>query len=117
MALTWDYTKKAGLVTEVQRGRTFTFDLYVGNAFLMAINEYERDGERFADLQWFFVDELHAKRCLGLAKRADGGKPENMWPADSITAITLHRAHCAHWPKIAELFAKAFPHITITVTE
>lgn len=116
MALQWDWNKKAGTVTQRQCDREYTLNFYEGNAFMIATYEYEEDGQQRYAMQWFFVDEEHAKRCLGQSKNAKQGR-ENIFSDDPVTCITLYREHCRNWQKIAALFAKAFPKIAIHILE
>lgn len=68
MALNWQWSDKMGEVTD-ERG--LTANLYRGNAFMIAIHEWEEDGQEKYCLAWFFADKTHMKRCLGLGKDAD----------------------------------------------
>ena len=112
MALHWDFRYPAGTLTMMQNGKPFEIKFYEGNAFMIALFEYEEDGQSMYNMQWFFLDETHAKRCLGLAKGT-----ENMFPDDAIPQMTIYRSSCSNWNKIANLFVKAFPHIQITLLE
>ena len=49
------------------------------------------------------VDEGHAKRSLGLAKRPDGGK-YNLYGEDADVKLTLIRNKCREFKKIITLF-------------
>ena len=110
MALRWDWNEKAGMVTVNENGREYTLDFYEGNALMITFYEYEEEGEERCQMQWFFLDEFHAKNCLGLAK---GRK--NMFGENGITGLTIYRAHCKNWKKLAELFTRAFPEINIHI--
>ncbi len=112
MALHWDFKCKAGTVTQVQDGREFTHNFYQGNALMIVTHEYEKDGEQWYDMMWFFVGEDHAKNCLGLSKGYD-----NMFGPDGITRLTIYRDHCSEWLRIVKLFTKAFPHIAIDLRD
>ena len=112
MALRWDFREQSGTLTMMQNGKQFDINFYEGNAMMIAIFEFEEDGKSMYNLQWFFTDETHAKRCLGLAKGT-----ENMFRDELITQMTIYRDHCRNWSKIANLFVKAFPHIQSTLLE
>ena len=112
MALHWDFRYKAGTVTQVQNGHEFTANFYEGNSLMIVLYEYEKDGENLYDLLWFFMDEAHAKNCLGLSKGHD-----NMFDADAITNLTIYRDHCRQWLTLVKLFTKAFPHIAIDIRD
>ena len=122
MALHWSFNEKAGTVTEVQTCRDgkeheFTLNLYCGNALMIATYEYtDEDGADKYDLMWFFTGEEHARNCLGL-KKNQRGTQENMFGENGITQLTLYREYCRDWQLIVDLFAQAFPHITITILE
>lgn len=105
MALQWNYNKKSGTITEIDYGNEITLDFYEGNAFMIAL-----DSDR--NLHWFFVGADHAKNCLGLTKGHS-----NMFGENGITCMTIYRDCCKQWPKIAELFTKAFPGITVNLVE
>ena len=108
MALQWDFKRKSGTVTEKRGEREVTFNFYEGNALMIVPYEYEKDGEGYYDMQWFFIGEDHAKNCLGLSKGHD-----NMFGADGITRLTIYREHCRQWKKLVDLFTRAFPNIAI----
>ena len=110
MALNWSFKEKAGTVTEIRDGKEVTFNFYEGNALMIVTHEYERDGEGYYDMQWFFVGEDHAKNCLGLTKGQD-----NMFGQDGIARLTIYRAHCRQWKKLIDLFTRAFPKIAIEI--
>ena len=109
MALTWEWSKVAGTITENNYGKYVTFNFYEGNALMIVMYEYKDDeGKDMYNLHWFFCDEAHAKNCLGLAK----GK-ENMFEPGQVKNITIYRDNCLQWEKIVKLFTKAFPEIEI----
>lgn len=110
MALRWDWNEKAGMVTVNENGREYTLDFYEGNALMITFHEYEEEGEERCQMQWFFLDEFHAKNCLGLVKGHD-----NIFGENGITRLVIYRAHCKHWEKLAELFTRAFPEINIHI--
>ena len=112
MALQWDFRERSGTLTMTQNGTEFDINFYEGNAMMIALYEFEEDGQSKYNLQWFFLDETHAKRCLGLVKGT-----ENMFGDEPITQMTIYRDHCRNWSKIINLFVKAFPHIQITLLE
>ena len=112
--LRWDFREKAGTITQVDGGKEWTFNFYIGNAMMIVLYEYEEDGAQKYQLQWFFSDEQHAKICLGLAKNAQGEK-RNIFSAGSITHMAIYRDHCRDWAKIVKFFGEAFPHIAFDV--
>ena len=116
MALHWDFTAPAGTITLTQYGDTFTLNLYQGNATLIAVHEFtDEHGTELYNVCWFFLDDSHAKRCLGLTKGADGTK-HNMFGDGAVHDMKLYRDNC-NWKTLADLFSKAFPDITITITK
>lgn len=66
MSINWNWNDKMGKVTD-ERG--FVSNLYRGNCFMIAINEFtNNEGIKQYSLAWFFADETHLKNCLGLTK-------------------------------------------------
>ena len=65
MSINWNWNDKMGTVTD-KRG--YTANLYRGNCFMIAVNEFTEDGVDRYSLAWFFADEGHLKNCLGLTK-------------------------------------------------
>lgn len=111
MALTWEWSKLSGTITENNCGKDVTFNFYEGNAMMIVLHEYkDEDGMDLYDLRWFFCDEEHAKQMLGLAK---GYK--SIFEPDEIKRLTIYRDNCRQWEKIVKLFAKAFPNIEIVI--
>lgn len=74
MSLNWQWNDKVGEVTD-ERG--YTCNIYRGNAFMIAVNEYTKDGGDYYSLAWFFADERHAKNCLGLSKEYKENSPSD----------------------------------------
>lgn len=68
MALHWDFTKRIGrlLIIEdrVSGPQEFHINIYRGNAMMIFLYEYEKDGENLYKMYNFFVDKEHAKNCL-----------------------------------------------------
>jgi hypothetical protein len=113
MALIWKWEEKIGeIVTEqVINGevRCFTKKLYEGNAFLICINEWtEKNGEDVYSLNWFFLDERHAKNCLGLTKGH-----ENIFTDTVIKKLRINTNRSRNWKKIVDFFISAFDSIEI----
>lgn len=113
MALTWDWKKLSGTITENNYGKDVTFNFYEGNAMMIVLYEYTgEDGKEKYNLHWFFCDEAHAKLLLGLNKGA-----ESMFEPGQAKNLTIYRDNCRQWEKIVSLFAKAFPEIEITIRQ
>ena len=110
MALRYDYKSVSGTVTVNEDGTENTFKWYQGNALMIVVREYEKDGETYHDLVWFFIGKDHARNCLGLSKGHD-----NMFGKDGITKLTVNRGYTSEWKTIVDLFTKAFPEIEITI--
>ena len=111
MALNWEWSRLSGKITENNYGKDITFNFYEGNALMIVLHEYkDEDGTGMYDLRWFFCDEEHAKRMLGLAKGY-----ESIFEPDEIKRLTIYRDSCRQWEKIVKLFAKAFPNIEIVI--
>lgn len=114
MALYWNWKEKCGEATLKQRNgeeeREFTLSLYTGNAFLIMLREYEEDGKQMYDMDSFWVDKEHMKRCLGLAKGCSNMYEEG-W--SRITKFRLNKAKCRYWKQIVPAVAQAFENIEI----
>ena len=107
----YNWNNTSGKCVIEQRGRKFELNVYAYgtcNCFFATVYEYENpeDHKTYEELQWFFVDDLHAKKMLGLAKTWDG-KIENCL-ADELKSLTLYKNKCRDWIKLRNLFRKAF---------
>lgn len=118
MSLNWNWDEKCGEAIIRQNigdeKREFTKSLYEGNAFLIFINEWEENGNNMYSLYTFFVDESHAKRCLGLDKKSDC---TNIFE-DGMTEfvkLRINKKKSRNWKKIVTLFAQAFDNIEIEI--
>lgn len=99
-------------IRDVDAPRDFTYTLYKGNAFLIALYEYkDEDGTDMYQMSWFLLDKDHAKRCLGLEKDTSNmfSEAENFIPKN----MTLYRENCPHWKDVISLFTKACPDMPI----
>lgn len=127
MALRWDWDEKCGEITFVQKWKNengewipkeFTVNLYEGNAFMIMLYEWtdEKTGDEKYNMYSFFVDEDHAKRCLGLKKNGDG-ELNNIFEGglDTFTKIRINKAKSRNWKKIVPMFAQAFNNMVIEV--
>ena len=122
MALYWDWDDKCGEATMVRKignrePKEFTISLYEGNAFLIFIYEYTEDGKEMYNMQGFFVDKPHMKRCLGIDKKYKETYGNNMYdkPYNKITKIRINKAKCRHYKDIVTAFAEAFENIEIEI--
>ena len=103
----------SGQVLVEQNGHEFTFNLYGEdkcNCFLATVWESKEEYQ----LQWFFMDESHGKRMLGLTKNYEG-KKENC--LTEVKKLVLYKNKCSNWKKILTLFAQAFDELTIEIKE
>lgn len=114
MALTWDWKPKYGEIwyrDTRPNGKDWVANIYVGNAPLIAIQEWEEtdDSGEVHNMYapyLFFCDDGHAKRCLGLAK----GATENLYAG--IFKIRLSQRH-PNYKKIMKWFLDAFDSIIV----
>ena len=112
MSVNWSWKAKSGEITgKGINGKEFTASIYEGNCPLIALYEFKEDGKDMYNMYLFFVDDSHAKKCLGLAKNADG-KKENLYK--DIAKIRIDSKHY-HFKKIVKWFSEAFPNITIEI--
>lgn len=118
MALRWNFNERCGELVTVQRigeeERMVEHPLYVGNCFLIALNEWDEGDQHMYSLYTFWADEQHMKNCLGLAK----GK-ENIYEDgfDRWEKIRIGKRNCRHYRKIVAALKKAFKGMTIEVYE
>lgn len=68
MALNWNFNERIGrllVVEEREYGPVeFNINIYRGNAFMIFLYEYEKDGEELYQMYNFFIDKEHAKNCM-----------------------------------------------------
>lgn len=92
MSLNWYWNEKCGEATfKSWKGGEYTVNLYVGNAFLIALYETE---EQYT-LSWYFVDYKHAKRVL-----------EDSEAFKDMISIRLNKAKCRYWRELVTLFSE-----------
>lgn len=122
MALYWSWKTKCGEATfrrELSNGETreFTVNLYEGNAFLIFIYEYKEDGRDVYNVQGFFVDKDHMKRCLGIDKKDKESYGHNIYdkPNDKLVSIRLNKTKMSHFKDIITAFTTAFDNINIEI--
>ena len=113
MALQWNFKDKCGEAVLVQNNedktREFTLNLYVGNAYLIMLSEYEENGENMYSLYSFWADKKHMENCLGLSKGYDNIDTGYQ----TFSKFRLDMEKCRYWKQIAPAIKKAFPDIVI----
>ena len=126
MSVNWSWNNKCGEIFFEQKHqkdgsdewetKEYSVQLYEGNAFMIMLYEWEENGKGMYNMYSFFIDEDHAKRCLGLKKNGDG-ELCNMFEGglDTFTKIRINKAKSRHWKKIVSIFAQAFSNITIEI--
>ena len=105
----YDFNDKSGEVLIQQGGNLFVLDMYGEdkcNTFIATTWNKQ--------LQWFFMDESHGKRMLGLTKNFQGERENCL---QEVMKITIYKNKCANWKKIVNLFAQAFDELTIEIKE
>lgn len=108
MALNWQWNDKMGTAKHVEG---YTLNLYKGNAFVIAIYEWQ-DGEKdLYNIHWFAVSEDHMKNMLGLNKGYD-----NCFKDFEIEEIRLD-VNYKETAKLVQMFAKAKLEIKIELYE
>ena len=105
MALQWQWTDKMGECV-YQDGKKS--NLYRGNAFVIAVNEWSQDGRDLYSVAWFAVDEQHFKNMLGLSKEFK----ENSFEDFGIKEMTLNTRY-KETEKIVALLARAKAETTV----
>ena len=111
MALHWQWSEKCGeMLFRENDGKEYTLSLYEGNAFLIMLYEYKDEtGEDYYNMVSFWVDEAHAKNCLGLSKGYD-----NIYHGE-IVSVTFYRSYLTipKINKLSKLLIAAFPKVRI----
>lgn len=110
--LLWDWKKRIGTAYfKSDKYGEFEISLYQGNAFLIMLNEYEKDGEDVYDVFGFFVDEPHMKKCLGISKGCN-----NIYDCESykLVKIDIDKSY-TYLDKLIKALVKAFDDIEIHV--
>lgn len=121
MALNWQWSGKVG---EAIYESGYTQHLYEGNAVLIALNEWAEGGTEKYSMGWFFVDLEHAKRMFGISKDSDGIR-ENIFykpdePRNNLVKFRFNPkkfSRSANFNKLIGMIVKAFPKITIEITD
>lgn len=105
MALHWQWNDKMGTATDT---RGYKYNLYRGNAFMIGLAEWEKDGEQMWNMAFFFVSEEHARNCLGLSKGYEREDYMENWTFELDTSYSENR-------KFVQLLARAKVKCTITL--
>ena len=122
MSLNWNWKDKCGEVTYFENypdsePRTYTVNLYEGNAYLIFIYEYEENGEGMYTLNNFWCDKTHMNRCLGIDKKYKSTYGKNMYenPYSRLTKIRLNKAKCSNAKEIIKAMVEAFDNLEIEI--
>lgn len=113
--LIWDFNEKVGeFIRMNEEGKENTYNLYVGNAYLIEIAEWEEDGKELYVINSFALDKDHFKNCLGLNKK--GGFTNNIYnrPYSKLVKVKLDKTKCKA-KEIAGLLIDAFDTIQIEI--
>lgn len=115
MALNWLWKEKIGEAEIFNYDKVVTCNLYKGNAFLIFIYEYEQDGKEMYNVSYFFADEAHAKRSLGLDKNYKETYGDNLLNHDKykLQKIRINKKEYKYTNKLVSMLTKAFDEITI----
>ena len=119
MALHWRWEDKIGEMDIIQtwpgeEDKKFTIHLYEGNAFLIMLNEWEKDGETMWSMFNFFADKNHAKSCLGLNKKDEDSSNVLITPYNTVTKFRLSKKY-RYLKDLVPMLAQAFDNITIEI--
>lgn len=114
MALQWQWSEKCGeaIFHNLVADTTFSVNLYEGNAFLIFIDEFKENDENMWRMYSFFVDEAHAKNCLGLTK-----ENSNIFDTGTVRLekIRINKKVYGKTSKLVNLLVKAFDAIEIEI--
>ena len=119
MAIQWRWDEKCGEATFTDNyngnERTYTVNLYTGNAYLIFIDEWTEDGVDRYSLSNFWADKEHMKNCLGLNKKK--GYEENIHdkPYCRLTKIKINKKKCRYTKEIVTALVQAFDTINIEI--
>lgn len=105
MSLNWQWKERIGSCTYVNGSKSF---LYVGNAFLIALNEWEENGKNLYSLAWFAADKKHMENQLGLTKEWK----KNSFNDFQITEFCLNTKY-KETAQFIQLLAKAKANVKI----
>lgn len=111
MAITYKYADKCGTATfeSSYNGNVSTYDtsVYEGNCFLIFVREYTKDGNNYEELNSFFFDKNHMRRCLedGIFTRS----------YNKLVSISINIAKCSNWCKAVELLTEYVEGIKINL--
>ena len=103
MSLNWQWTDKMG---ECEYDSGHVSNLYRGNAFVIAVNEFPNDTYSLA---WFAADETHIKNQLGLTKGYD-----NCFKEFGIKSLRLDTKY-TETAKLCQMLARSKTPIQITL--
>lgn len=117
MALTWQWNEKCGEAIfkqelEGDEGRTYSVNLYTGNAYLIFLYEWNEDGVDKYNMHSFWVDKEHMKNCLGLNK---GYENTYDTPFSRLVKIKLEKKKCRYLKDIVTHLIKAFDNLEIEI--
>lgn len=105
MSLNWKWSDKYGEVICKGTNKEWKFNIYGGNALAIFIYEWKEEDIEQYQLQGFFCDKDHAKRCLGISKGT----------VNIYKDYIRYRINVNH-PKgriLAELLVKAYDNVEI----
>ena len=117
--LNWEWNEKIGTATFIQKGgkgeedSTFEVNLYKGNAFLIMIYEFNENGTDKWQMFGFFLDEYHAKNCLGLNKKE--GYTSNIYSDgfQKLIKIRINKRKYKYTKKLITMLVDAFEALEI----
>ena len=118
MSVNWLWSEKIGeVVTEYDYGdddkRQFTTDLYMGNAYLIMIDEDKEKGTY--SVNSFFLDKTHMNRCFGLDKKWET-YGDNMFDRGYSKWVKVRVSkEYKHYKEFITAVAQAFDKITIEI--
>lgn len=114
MAITWHWSEQIGTWSfkDAITNNTIKTNLYKGNAYLISIHEYKKEGHDVYDVVNFWVDKDHMKNCLGLNKNTNF--IYDNWKENNIT-IYKDMITPKHLNEIISNLIKGFDEITINI--
>ena len=118
MALQWNWNESVGTAVIESRYeyenevKEIPITLYEGNAYLIMLHEYNKDGTDVYDMVSFFCDKTHMNNCLGITKGMSNILDEDYC---RLKKIRLNKKKSRYYKTIISALIKAFDNIDIEI--
>ena len=116
MALQWNWNESVGTAVIESKHenevKEIPITLYEGNAYLIMLHEYNKDGTDVYDMVSFFCDKTHMNNCLGITKGLHNILDEDYC---RLKKIRLNKKKSHYYKTIISALVKAFDNIEIEI--